>query len=458
MIYREAVHYLLGLADWERLVAPSGQRPRYDLRRMEALAERLGSPHRVVPTVHITGSKGKGSTSAMVASILTAAGYRVGLYTSPHLHTFCERIRLGLEPVSQQDFADLVEKVRPAAEAVGREGVWGRVTTFEFLTAMAFVGFREAGCAFQVLEVGLGGTLDATNVVPAPLVSVITSISLDHTHILGDTVAKIAWDKAGIIKAGSRAVTAPQAEPALEQIRLRASAVGAPLTEVGRDYRWVRGPWDLEGQHFALYGPNGHLEAWIPLLGEYQLENAACALATVDNLRQRGVAVDQDAVIEGFRRVCWPARLEVLRRRPLVVADGAHNPYSVRRLCEAVKGYLGPRRVLLVFGASSDKDIPGMAEALVCLAPRVFLARSRHPRSTPVERLKEVFTSYGLEAVPCRSVLEALQQALGEARENDLVLATGSLFVAGEAREALLGIAPEVYPELERVPVRPFAG
>lgn len=457
MDYQGAVRYLLGLADWERMASPVGQRPRYDLRRIEALVERLGSPHRAVPTVHITGSKGKGSTSAMLASILTAAGYRVGLYTSPHLHTFCERLRLGLEPVSPQGFADLVEKVRSAADALAQEGIWGRVTTFEFLTAMAFVGFRDAGCAFQVLEVGLGGTLDATNVVPAPLVSVITSISLDHTHILGDTVAHIAWDKAGIIKAGSRAVTAPQAEPALEQIRRRASEVGAPLTEVGRDYRWFRGPWNLEGQHFALEGPNGRLEAWFPLLGEHQLENAACVLAAVDNLRQQGVVIPWEAVVEGFRRVRWPARLEVLRRRPLVVADGAHNPFSIARLCVAVRDYLGARRLFVVFGTSSDKDIPGMVEALACLAPRVFLARSRHPRSTPVERLQEVCVSYGLEAVLCGGVLDALQRAMAEAEEDDLVLVTGSLFVAGEAREALLGIAPEVYPELERVPIRSFA-
>lgn len=451
MDYREAVRYLLGLADWERMALPTGQRPRYDLGRMFALVERLGSPHKAVPAVHITGSKGKGSTSAMLASILTAAGYKVGLYTSPHLHTFCERIRFGLEPVSQQTFATLVEKVRPAAEVLTQEGVWGRVTTFEFLTAMAFVGFRDAGCAFQVVEVGLGGTLDATNVIPPPLVSVITSISLDHTHILGDTVARIARDKAGIIKPGSRAVTAPQPSSALEAIRLQAWAVGVPLTEVGEKYRWFRGPWNLAGQHFAIDGPNGRLEAWIPLLGEHQLENAACALAAVDNLRQQGIVIPPEAVVEGFRRVRWPARLEVLRQRPLVVADGAHNPYSVQRLCAAVREYLGTERVLLIFGASSDKDIPGMVEALVSLQPKVFATRSRHPRSTPVHHLTAVLASYGLEAVPCESVVGALQCALSEAKEGDLVLGTGSLFVAGEVREAMLGIAPEVYPEIPQV-------
>ncbi|GBD11169.1 Folylpolyglutamate synthase [bacterium HR23] len=457
MEYREAVHYLLGLADWERMMAPSGQRPRYDLGRMEVLVERLGSPHRVIPAVHITGSKGKGSTSAMLASILTSAGYKVGLYTSPHLHTFCERIRFGLEPVSPQTFARLVDTVRPIADTLTQEGTWGRVTTFEFLTAMAFVGFRDAGCHFQVLEVGLGGTLDATNVIPPPLVSVITSISLDHTHNLGNSVAQIARDKAGIIKTGGQAVTAPQAEPALEEIRQRARVVGASLVEVAQAYRWRRGPWSLEGQHFTIDGPQGRLEAWMPLLGEYQLENAACALAAVDILRRQGVALPEEAVREGFRRVRWPARLEVLRRRPLVVADGAHNPYSVARLCEAVRDYLAPRRVLLVFGASSDKDIPGMAEALVPMAPKVFVARSRHPRSASVERVALALAQCGLEAVPCGGVLDALQQALSNAQEGDLVLAAGSLFVAGEVREALLGITPETYPEIPQVVLKPVA-
>ncbi|MCS7206926.1 MAG: bifunctional folylpolyglutamate synthase/dihydrofolate synthase [Dehalococcoidia bacterium] len=453
MDYREALRYLLGLADWERVAVPRGQRPRYDLRRMDALVEYLGSPHKAVPAIHITGTKGKGSTSAMLASILTAAGYKVGLYTSPHLHTFCERIRFGLEPIAPEAFARLVEKVRPAAEALAQEGTWGRVTTFEFLTAMAFVGFRDAGCEVQVVEVGLGGTLDATNVIPPPLVSVITSISLDHTQILGDTVALIARDKAGIIKPGSHAVTAPQAEAAMEEIRQRAQAVGAPLIEVGATYRWVRGPWTLEGQHFILEGPQGRLEAWLPLLGAYQLENAACALAAIQIVRQRGLVIPDAAVVEGFRRVRWPARMEVLRRRPLVVADGAHNPYSVQRLVEAVQEYFGPRRVLVVFGASSDKDIAGMAQALVPLRPLVLAAQSRHPRSLEADALRRVLESQGLMVVHGGRVQDALSQALFQAGEDDLVLATGSLFVAAEVREALLGIAAEVYPEIPPVRV-----
>jgi dihydrofolate synthase / folylpolyglutamate synthase len=451
--YRDALHYLLRLADWERVSVPSGQRPRYDLSRMHALVERLGSPHKALPTVHITGTKGKGSTAAMVASILTAAGYRVGLYTSPHLHTFCERIRFGLTPISPAAFGELVERVRPAAEALASAG--SRVTTFEFLTAMAFVAFRDAPCDIQVLEVGVGGTLDATNVVPPPLVSIITSISLDHTDILGDTVGQIARDKAGIIKPGGRAVTAPQRGPALEEIRRRAEAVGAPLTEVEREYRWWRLLWDLGGQHFVVEGPRGRFVGWLPLLGAYQLENAACALAAVEHLRRQGVEIADEAIVEGFRRVKWPARLEVVRRRPLVVVDGAHNPYSVERLGEAVRDYLGKGRVLVVFGASADKDIPGMVRAIAPLASRIFLARSRHPRSTPVERLQAVLASYGLEGVPCGSVPEALRRAMDAAGQEDLILATGSLFVAGEVREVTLGIAPEVYPSIPQQPVTP---
>ncbi|MBI4337213.1 MAG: bifunctional folylpolyglutamate synthase/dihydrofolate synthase [Chloroflexi bacterium] len=458
MEYLAALKYLLGLADLERMVSPAGQRPRYTLDRMLRLLRLLGDPHRRVPAVHVTGTKGKGSTAAMINSILLAAGYSTGLYSSPHLHTFRERVRLGQTPLSEDHFAALVQQVQPVVELLALEGADGRPTTFEALTAMAFLCFAQQPCQYQVLEVGLGGTLDATNVVERPLVCVITSISLDHTAILGDTLGQIAADKAGIIKPGAAVVTAPQATEALEPIRRAAAHQGVELAEVGRQYRWSRGPWGLDGQHFTIEGPDGTFSGWIPLLGEHQLENAACALAAARALERRGVAIGPGALVEGFKRVQWPCRMEVLSRHPLVVADGAHNPYSMIRLREAVDGYLEHRRLLLIFGVSADKKLEEMLAVFAPLKPLVLATRSRHPRAAPPERTVRAGQALGLEVVSTQEVAAAVRQAEDLARPGDLVLATGSLFLAGEVREVLKGIAPEIYPELQPNPVAPPAG
>ena len=448
MDYTSALRYVLELADLERMVEPPGARPRYDLGRMHALLDALGRPHLSTPTVHVTGTKGKGSTSAMVASILRASGFSVGLYTSPHLHTMRERVQVNGAPLSEEDFAATLEAVWPSVKALSGEGV----TTFETLTAMAFHAFAEWRLDWQVLEVGMGGTLDATNTVESPQVCVITSISLDHTKILGDTVEAIARDKAGIIKPGATVVTAPQPPGVIAVLREACDAVGAELVQTAERYDWRVTGFDLRGQSFHVEGPQGALEGWIPLLGEHQVENAICAIATAEALAERGAAVPHDAVLRGLAGVSWPARLEVLQERPLVVADGAHNPYSAERLVEAVDHYFSARRRVLLFGASLGHDLRGIVQALAALAPEaVVVTASRHPRAMAMDVLMEEFRLAGVPVQWGGSVAEGFAKAKAIAGPDDLVVATGSLFMAVEVRECLFGIPPEEYPEFQDV-------
>jgi len=382
MDYRDALHRLLQLVDHERTISPTRERVRYDLRRMEALLHRLGDPHVGIPTVHIAGTKGKGSTAAMCASVLSHQGYRTGLYTSPHLHTFRERIQFDGAPVSEEEFAALVEEVWPDLEWVSHHESYGEVTMFEALTAMAFCHFTKRA-DFQVLEVGLGGRLDTTNVVANPQVCAITSLSLDHTSILGDTIDKIAAEKAGIIKPGVTVVTSPQVPEAMSVIESACRDRGAKLIKAGEDLTWHGGRNESDGQSLEVRGRLGSYELWIPLLGDYQLENVTTAVGALEVLKEKGFEISGRALEDGFRRVSWPCRMEVLRRNPTVVSDGAHNPYSAARLRDTLPAYFHYRRVVLVVGISRDKNLEGIAGGLAGLRPRVIATRSRHPRSAP---------------------------------------------------------------------------
>jgi len=448
MDYNTALRRLLSLTDYERAAGVAPRHQRYDLGRIEAFLERLGHPHKCAPVVHIAGTKGKGSTAALCASALRAQGYSVGLYTSPHLHSFRERIRTNGHPLSEGEFASLVEDVWPMVVEFSRSGGLGDLTLFETLTAMAFWQFSRRRVDFQVVEVGLGGRLDSTNVVE-PEVCVITSLSLDHTSILGETMEKIAYEKAGIIKPGTVVVSAPQREEARRVVREVCASRGALLEEVERSVSWRSGQTTLEGQAFHVDGGLGSYDLWMPLLGDHQLENAVTSVAALEALMKKGHALAPEALARGFSRVEWPCRLEVLRRSPLMVADGAHNPYSAAKLREAISAYFPFRRVILVFGALGDKNLLGMVEELSQLNPTVLATRSRHPRSVASSKVAEAFRGHGVSATAVEGVREAVVRALDMAHEGDLVLAAGSLFVAAEAREFQKGIAAEVYPEVQ---------
>ena len=448
MDYRQSIARLLTLVDHER-TKTTGPRQKaiYDLTRMEALLDRLGSPHRQVPAVHIAGTKGKGSTAALCDAALNAAGLRTGFYSSPHLHTFRERIRRDSEPISEEGFAALVEGLWPLHEELMNDPGVGPLTLFEYLTGMAFQCFAQDRTDVQTIEVGLGGRLDATNVLDAG-VCVITSISLDHMAILGDTIAEIAADKAGIIKPGATVVIAPQTPEALTPILAACQEKEAAPILVGRDVTWEEVDHGVDGQKFKVRSPAREYDLEMPLLGAHQLENATAAVAALEALASQGLDVPPEAVQAGFRRVDWPCRMEVLSRSPLLVADGAHNVYSVESLLKSLPQYLNFDRLILVVGFSRDKNVEGMAQALAAKADIIFATASRHPRSMTPPEVASLFAKAGMMAAPAPTPADALKMALESARERDLVLATGSLFLTAEVREEALGIEPEIYPEL----------
>ena len=500
--YEEALHRLLGLADFERTAGLAPHAFKYDLERMRLLAEGLGHAGAMAPApnapspsangtrgpvvVHVAGTKGKGSVSAMTASILRAAGLRVGLYTSPHLHSFRERIRLNGEPLSEDAFAAAVDAVWPVVEELAASDA-GAPSTFEVLTAMAMEVFLREPVDAAVLEVGLGGRLDATNVYASD-VAAITSLSLDHTAILGSTPEEIAWEKAGIVKRAQPVVSAPQGDGALGVIRRRCAELGAELavvsprpsegrepergeplppspTEWERDslalaQGWERGyPWGrgavayrvaelhgVEGQTVELATQAGTYRARLPLVGAHQAENAAVAVAAVERVP---LAVGRDAIEAGLASVRWDGRFQTIERSPYVVVDGAHNPYSMERLGETVREALPDARVLAVFGASSDKQLARLAGELAGFAERVYTVASRHPRAARADELAGLVELAGGSAESVGDVARAIALALAHCGEEDVVLVTGSLFVVAEALECRLGVAGEHYPEFD---------
>ena len=456
MDYKQSINLLLSMVDHER-TGLGGPRQRVipDLGRMTSLLNRLDSPQNAAAaTIHITGTKGKGSTAALCDAALRAGSYRTGFFSSPHLHHFRERIRLNTQPIEEHQFAELVEQVWPAARWVSQDTDLGFVTLFEFITAMAFQCYAQEQVEFQTIEVGLGGRLDATNLV-RPDVCVITSISLDHTAILGDTIALIAADKAGIIKPGAAVVIGPQRPEALSVILEACQKLSIDPIQVGRDITWEGGPSTIDGQHLVVRGRLDQYHLDIPLLGRHQLENAATAVAALEALRERGHEVLSGAMRSGFEQVSWPCRMEVLSRDPLVVADGAHNVYAMETLLESMPQYFDYDRLLLVVGFSRDKNVEEMVHRLARVGDLVFTTRSRHPRSLAQEAVAGHFRELGVEVAEMPTTAEALATALEMADPGDLVLGTGSLFLAAEMREAVLGIEPALYPDLLPADLRP---
>ncbi|HXG36602.1 MAG TPA: Mur ligase family protein [Dehalococcoidia bacterium] len=433
MDYREAIDYLLSFADFER----SGRfADRPDLAPMLALLEELGKPQAVRLTVHVAGSKGKGSTAAMIESILRQDGLQTGLYTSPHLHSFTERARVNGRPITENEFAAWIEELVPAVSAVSGRLTGREFVTFDLLTALAFLAFRERQVGVQVVEVGLGGRLDSTNVFEKTEVCVITPLSLEHTAILGSSITDIAREKAAIIKPGSAVIMAPQAFwEAAKVIGARAVEQGAELIDVRKSYQWEQMEQRMDGQRLLLTRRNGRrLEVRLPLLGRHQAENAATALAAVEALPQ---PTSDEAIATGLANVSWPGRLEVLSREPPVIADGAHNGESARRLKEALQELFPGQDITYVVGTSLDKDIEAIARELAPGAFRVIATRSGHPRAMPPERIVEAFQGQGRQTETAEDVPAAIKSALALATAKTVICLVGSLFVAADARQAM---------------------
>jgi dihydrofolate synthase/folylpolyglutamate synthase len=448
--YQEALDYLYSFIDYSVERSYRYSADVFELQRVFDLLHELGDPQSTFKSFHIAGTKGKGSVSAMLASILQAGGYRVGLYTSPHLTRFNERIQIGALPIEDQELVSLVDSIKPAVAQV--EGL----TVFEISTAMAFKHFANQQVDYAVVEVGLGGRLDATNVLQ-PEVSVITSISYDHMHLLGESLTDIAREKAGIIKEGIPVIIAPQPHEAEITIERIATERGAPLVSVGRDWLYSAGAHDLDGQALYIWSRkeqplmDSYVESagdeewappkyWIPLLGFHQVVNAAVAYATIIQGVQRGLELPSGSIRKGFASVHWPGRLQILSRSPLLVIDSAHNRESALKLRIALDDYFPGQPVTLVFGASADKDIEGMLIELLPRVSKLIVTRSQHPRAEDPARLAEFGHSHGVAVESFEDITGALKAALDHSNDHRVTLVAGSIFVAGQAIEAWASI------------------
>ncbi len=444
--YQQALDYLYSFVDFSLTRAFRYSPENFNLTRMTKLLVELGNPQKKYKVIHLAGTKGKGSTASLIANSLVKAGYKVGFYTSPHLIDFNERIQVNGKLISKQSLVNVIESLKPHVETVKQ------ITTFELTTAAAFLYFVEQKVDVAIVEVGLGGRLDATNLVDQ-LVSVITSISYDHMAVLGNTLTSIAGEKAGIIKENRPVVVSPQKSEALRAIQKIAREKNAPITLVGEDYLFSQGEHSLEGQ--ALYvwkndeqgQMNKYLDhpessEWqpaelkIPLLGFHQVENAATAYAALQVASENGLTIDKEAIRKGFASVFWPCRFEVVQRDPFLIIDSAHNRDSALRLRLAIDDYLPGKAIILLFGASEDKDIQGMFAELLPRVHTLIATESIHPRALEAVKLVETAHHFGCSAKPVVPIELALKEALTLAEsENAAVVIAGSLFVAAAVRE-----------------------
>ncbi len=432
MNYSQAEEYLNSFVNYEQIPGISYAQPGYSLRHVEELLNRMGNPQLAARTIHIAGTKGKGSVAAMIAQVLSASGYKTGLYTSPHLHNLRERISIDGTLISEADFAAAMAEVKPFIESMKQDTSLRQLTYFEALTALAFAYFQKKRVDFQVLEVGLGGSLDATNVA-RPVVCIITPISLDHTQILGNSLEEIAREKAGIIKSGCWVVLSPQPEEAAPVISDICREKEAKVVQVGKEITWHKIGGDLHHQSLAIEGRTSKYQVSIPLLGDYQLENAATAVAALEILASEGFTISAADIAQGLARVKWPGRFQILQQHPTVLVDGAHNVASMRSLVSNIKAYFSYKRIFLVFGTSCDKDIPGIVNELVSLSPQVIVTRTAHSRAAPLSTLAAEFSKRGIEPKTGETVTEAISRALSLADRTDIICVTGSLFVVAEA-------------------------
>lgn len=429
------------------------------LERIQLLLDRMGNPERTLKYIHVGGTNGKGSTASILASMLEKAGYRVGLYTSPYLEAFTNRMSVNGKDISPEELAREVNRLRPLVDEISsNDDVTGEVTEFEVVTALAFSFFASRQPDLVILEVGLGGRYDATNVI-TPLVSIITNVSREHVDYLGDSLDEIAWQKAGIIKEGVPVVTASDDEEVLSVIRRVCLEKNTSLCRVlSPEENGLTGPGDsrgeslvrsearqifCEGQFFDYFGlKKVYRQLFVSLKGDYQVINATTALATLECLDPAGnLPVEEEEIRKGLQEVSWPGRMEVLNKTPLIVIDGAHNPAAVEKLSQAVKEHFSYRRLLLVLGILKDKDVPQMLHSLIPLADQVLIT---HPPvfrgSNPEKIASQVRQLHSLPVDIEPQIKDALNKALNQASTKDMILVCGSLYVVAEARKFLVDL------------------
>ena len=416
MTYEEALSYIHSIC-WKG--------SKLGLDRTRELLGKLNDPQKELKFIHIAGTNGKGSTAAMLSSILEEAGYRVGLYTSPFINRFNERMQVNHQPIPDEELAALTEYVRPHADAMADSP-----TEFELITALAMVWFARQKCDIVVLEVGMGGELDSTNIIDVPEAAVIAAMGLDHVKELGPTMADIARAKAGIIKEGGRVVSYGGNPEADEVIAAVCRARNASLCQP--DFSAiVPGDFGLEGQTFSYKGWRG---LRIPLVGAYQMNNAAVVLETVEVLRQRGWSVSDEAVRQGLADTRWPARFEVLRRDPVFIVDGGHNPHGIRATAESLSRLFPGRKITFVTGVMADKDVEHILGLIVPLADQFFTVRPDNPRAMDAGELAARIEAMGAKATACASVRDGVDRAIQAEGPHGVACALGSLYMSGEVR------------------------
>ena len=437
--YQESLDFIYSFVDFSMKRHVYDSAHFFKLDRMRKFAELLDNPQDNYPSIHVTGTKGKGSVASLCASALQAAGYKVGLYTSPHLQEFTERIQINGMEIDKAELVVLVNRLRPLTQQVPE------ITTFELTTALGFLYFAEQQVDIAVIEVGLGGRLDATNIIN-PLVSVITPVSYDHRAVLGDTLTEIAYEKGGIIKPGKSVVLSPQQPEAEKELLRIAAERDAPITQVEKAYTYTEVAHNLDGQEMIItrrLTNNSNaplslaaepLRLHLPLLGMHQVQNAATAFAALDIIAQNGMALSPQAVAQGFAQVTWPARFEILRKEPPLVIDSAHNGDSMRRLRQTLDEYFPGRAFILIFGASADKELDDMFREILPRVESVITTQSVHPRAADPQGLAQRIGQYNVPVQAINPAEAALSKALELAGSEKGIIVAGSIFIAAAIR------------------------
>ncbi len=425
MNYQEAVDFIHSIEIF-------GSRP--GLERISALLELMNNPQNDLSIIHVAGTNGKGSTSAMLSHMLHKCGYKVGLFISPYLESFNERIQLNNNPIEKEEIASLVSKIAPFVEQVADTKA-GHPTQFEVVTAMGFEYFKKVDVDFVILEVGLGGTYDATNVIK-PVVSVITSIGLDHQAILGDTVEQIAKEKAGIIKQGIPVVTGVREAAPLKVIKEVAKERNAEIKSLGVDFEVKRLEYSLKGQKFQFMSKEHEIMASIKFIGKHQIENASLALMTL-LLLSKTYEMNNQSIVQGLEEASWPGRLEVMKNEPLIILDGAHNSQATGVIKSAVTE-LYDNKIIAVLGILSDKEYEKMISDIAQISKRVIITAPNYYRALDTKEMLDVAKKYCRDCEEVTKVSDAVARAVEVAKENDLILITGSLYTVGEARTYIL--------------------
>ena len=440
--YDSAMKFLYSQTDYEQMLRVRYNKDTFNLDRMIKLLGKLGDPHKQIKTIHIAGTKGKGSTATMLASMLESCGYNVGLYTSPHVTCIRERIRINKEKISRLRFTQLITQIAPIIEKMKAD----KPTFFEIMTAISFMQFAESEVDLAVIETGLGGRLDSTNVIE-PLVCGLTSISMDHMHQLGKTLTDIAREKAGIFKPEIPVVSVPQHDEAKKVLVKVAKDVQSPIKFTGDDiefsYRVESSRADGCHTRVCLTTPTSKFEhLTVPVLGEHQAVNCGLALALLDELKGRGVEVDDEKAVEGLAQVALPGRMEMILESPRIIVDGAHNAASVKALMRGLGQHIPYDSMVMIFGCASDKDIRGMMSQVATGADKIIFTRVKSGRSSDPQDLADIYSevSDGRVGQVAPTLKDALNIANNAVSREDIICVTGSFYLVGEAKELLKNI------------------